>query len=291
MINFSVMDREYSIVGVDVGGTSICVGLIVGDEMIDYCEAPTNPARDAAEILNTVVLLISKVITPNTIGIGVGVPGLIDVNNGLIYNINNIPSWRNFPIQNELMKVYNIPVFVNNDANCFALGEYIFGQGMGCDSIVAITLGTGVGAGIVVNKHLHAGILGCAGEIGGIAYENGDYEMYCSSKFFDEFYQKSGLEIYELAVLGNLEALTCFNQFGRHLGHLLKTVLFIMAPNRIIIGGSISKAACFFTKALYEEFNQFPYKPILERTTIIFSELHNSAIFGAAALVINDRDR
>lgn len=279
---------DYSIVGVDVGGTSICVGLIIGDVVVEYYEAPTDSLRNSEDILNTTIDLINKAIKPNTIGIGIGVPGLVDVNEGLIYNINNIPSWRNYPLRSKLIKEFKIPVYINNDANCFALGEFFFGGGKGYKSMVAVTIGTGLGAGIVVNGKLHTGILGCAGEIGGMPYRDGDYEMYCSSKYFERVFNKSGFELFTLAEKGESQALVGFEQFGVHLGCMLKSILFLLAPEAIVIGGSISKSSTFFRDSLLVEFNSFPYKPILERSQVLFSSINNSAILGAAALVLND---
>ncbi len=280
--------RDFSIVGVDVGGTSICVGLIKGDVVVEYYEASTDAFRNSEEILNTTICLIQRAIKSDTIGIGVGVPGLVDVNEGIIYNINNIPSWRNYPLRSRLYDEFKIPVFINNDANCFALGEFFFGKGKGFKSMVAVTIGTGLGSGIVVNGRLHTGILGCAGEIGGMPYKDSDFESYCSSKFFEQVFSKSGYELSVLAEKGDSFALSAFDEFGVHLGFMLKSILFLIAPEVIVIGGSISRSSIFFGKSLLSEFNEFPYKPILERSHIEFSNLNNSAILGAAALVLNE---
>ncbi len=285
------MTKDFSMVGVDVGGTSICVGLVRNGSVVEWREAQTNAQRGAGEILQTLVSLIESVVQHDTAGIGIGVPGLVDVTNGRIFNVNNIPAWRNYDLQQELARKFSLPIYINNDANCFALGELHFGSAKGASSLVAITLGTGVGAGIIANGQLHTGILGCAGEIGGLPYLDADFEAYCSNKFFQSHFGMSGKECFLLAEAGNEVALSAFNSFGTHLGKLLSTVLFVMAPDKIILGGTVAKGSKYFKAAMMQEMRNFPYKPILERVTVDYSNISNSAIFGAAALVLNNMER
>lgn len=285
------MEKGSSIVGVDVGGTSIGAGLVRNGELVHYVEGLTNAQRSADEILDTLCELINQVIDVDCIGIGIGVPGLIDVENGRIFNINNIPEWRNYDLRQKVHNRFNIPVFVNNDANCFALGEFYFGKGGNVNSLVGITLGTGVGAGVVANRNLHTGILGCAGEIGGIPYLDSDFEAYCSNKFFMREAGMSGKECFVLAENGDRVALAHFYAFGMHLGKLINTVLFVLAPEKVIIGGTVAKGFKFFQDGLMDSLQTFPYKPIYERFSIEVSFLEHGAVFGAAALVLNSELR
>ena len=100
---------------------------------------------------------ISKMMTPQTRGIGVGVPSVLDSETGVVYNVANIPSWIEVPLKDILESEFNVPVYINNDSNCFTLGEKKFGEGRPFKHLVGVTLGTGVGAGIIINDHLYGG--------------------------------------------------------------------------------------------------------------------------------------
>lgn len=281
------MDKRESIIGVDVGGTSMGVGLIRNGELVSYAEGATGAHRSAKEVLDSLCSLIDEVIDGNCRGIGIGVPGLIDVENGRIFNINNIPAWRNYDLRREVSSRFNCPVYINNDANCFALGEFFFGKGGQVKSLVGITLGTGVGAGVVTNRSLHTGILGCAGEIGGIPYLDADFEAYCSNKYFLREAGMSGKECFARAEMGEKWAINHFHLFGVHLGKLINTVLFVLAPEKVVIGGTVANGYKYFQDGMMESLQTFPYKPIYERFSIEVSFLEHGAVFGAAALVLN----
>ena len=143
--------KKEIIVGVDIGGTSIGAGCIVDKKIEKISSQPTGADRSAEEILETLYSVIEEVILPGTLAIGVGVPGLLDAEKGEILNISNIPAWKKLPLKKKLEERFNIPVFVNNDANCFALGEKHFGKGQQYKNMVAIALGTGVGGGVIIN--------------------------------------------------------------------------------------------------------------------------------------------
>ena len=134
------MNQEI-IVGVDIGGMSIKGGCIVNKEIKSTFSLPTDPLREASQILDTLFTVIEKVILPDTLAIGIGVPGLLDTSNGEILNISNIPAWKNFPLPQKIEERFSIPVFINNDANCFALGEKHFGKGQKYSDMLAIALG------------------------------------------------------------------------------------------------------------------------------------------------------
>ncbi len=275
--------KNMSIVGVDIGGTSIEAGLIEGDRRIAKETRPTDASRSKNEILETLYDCIDSVITPEVTVIGIGVPGLLDFEKGQLLNITNIPAWKNLPLREIVKEKYCVDVYLNNDANCFALGEKYYGKGKGVDNMLAIALGTGVGGGIILNKKLVTGLFGGAGEIGALSYKDKNFELYCGSNFFKEKYNSTGEELFRLAKEDDKNAIDAFESIGNHLGEMIHQILFMMAPDMIVLGGSISKSFPLFKPTLQKKLDQFPFEAIREKVRIEQSELEDIAIFGAAA--------
>jgi glucokinase len=128
-------------------------------------------------------------------------------------------------------------------------------------------------------------MLSLAGEFGGMSYLRHDYEYYCSGKFFYNNYKKSGEEFYNLALQGDLHALEVFQEYGQHIGDVIKAVLYAMGPQAIFLGGSASKSFEFFKDAMWDSVSEFPHKPITNKLVIEKSSLEKPGILGAAALV------
>tara|TARA_R110001583_G_scaffold99790_1_gene245300 strand:+ start:26 stop:871 length:846 start_codon:yes stop_codon:yes gene_type:complete len=279
--------RTDVIVGVDIGGTSIGAGCIVNKEIVKTHSLPTGAERTAEEILETLYEVIEKVMLPETKAIGVGVPGLINAGKGEIVKISNIPAWNGLGLVEKLSSRFNIPVYIENDANCFALGEKHFGKGQKFDNMVAVALGTGVGGGIIVNNKLHSGLFGGAGEVGHMPYKDSIFEAYCGSGFFNKINNITGKELFDKAMEGDVKALSLFNEFGHHIGKLVTTIMYILAPDAIIFGGSISKSFPLFKEGIQEEVAEFPFDVMKDIITIEQSELDDIAILGAAGLYYN----
>ncbi|MDG5798888.1 ROK family protein [Marinilabiliaceae bacterium ANBcel2] len=276
-----------SYIGVDIGGTKMQIAKVCNNKVEESVTVPTLAKRTRSEIFNDLVDGISKVIDDDVVGLGVGVPGLVDDKNGVIFNITNIPSWKNFDIRSELSKHFNIPVFVGNDANCFVLGEKHFGKAFGYSNVVGIALGTGVGGGVIVNGVLHTGNKFMAGEFGGISYRDKDFENYCSGKFFVNEYNTEGAECAQLAKSKDSKALEIFKVLGNHVGNLLTTIICSCAPDIIVIGGSLAKSYKFFEPGIREVFDKFPHQMVLDATPVVVSDNNDIAVLGAAALVLN----
>ena len=280
------LDNEINLIGIDLGGTKINAGLVKGQEIIDknYILIPQQ-AKSEWEIINIIIDLIKDLRSRNdAIGIGIGVPSILNREKGIIYNVQNIPSWKEVHLADILYKEFGIPVFLDNDANCFALGEYQFGLGKNCKNMVGLTIGTGMGAGIITNGHLISDANGGAGEFGMIQYKDGIFEDYCSGKFFKKQYHLSGEALLNLANQGNLEALDAFEQFGKHLGNAIKAIMYAVDPQKIIIGGSVVKSAKYFDKSLKQTIREIDYDIMLENFEIIYSNTPDIAIMGAISL-------
>jgi len=283
-------ERDHCFVGVDLGGTKVHAGLVRDGTVIqrEYTLLPAEPAG-ARGILDLIVETIGTISSGEDIqGIGIGVPSILDKENGIIYEVQNISSWKEIPLGPILEREFGCPVRMNNDANCFALGEYYFGTGKGVDNFVGITLGTGLGAGIITRGKL-IGDANCgSGEFGMIPYRDGIVEDYCSGKFFKRFYQADGETLYHRAERGDVRALRAFELFGHHLAHVIKLILHTVDPQRIAIGGSIAASRKHFDTSMREGISDFPYSRVLQRVEIGYAEASNIALLGAASLFYHD---
>lgn len=282
------MSNNQTIVGVDIGGTKINIGKIRDGRIIKEIGLPTNSERPEKEIVKDLIKGIKEITDEHTIGIGIGVPGLLDEKKGIIYNLINIPSWHEVNLKSEIETAMNLPVYIANDANCFVLGEKVFGKCKQFSNIVGITLGTGTGAGIIINNKIYSGVFSLAGEIGSIPYLDQTYEFYCSGKFFTRCYGIGAKEIYERAEANDPKSLDILTEFGKHVGNLIKTVILTYGPEAIILGGSISNAYKFFKKAIDESVAEFPHKSFLGKLQIMDFTGEKIPLMGAAALVLNN---
>jgi glucokinase len=280
-----------AIVGVDLGGTSVRAGKVLGGKVARH--AQRRISGDAAEdvVLAEIFATVDGVIDDEVVGIGCGVPSVVDVERGIVYTVEHIPSWREVRLKDAFEERYRRPTTINNDANAFALGELHFGKGRGFRHLVGITLGTGVGSGVVVDGRLYSGANCGAGEIGSIPYRDATIETYCASHFFRRRAGVGGDVVYERARQGGAEAIALFHEYGRELGQAVLTVLYCFDPELIVFGGSITRAFPLFEPGLREALAGFAYQHALERLTITCSEIEDAAILGAAALHIDDRAR
>jgi glucokinase len=276
-----------AIVGVDLGGTSVRAGKVQGGKVVRH--AQRRISGDAAEevVLAEIFATVDEVIDDEAAGIGCGVPSVVDVERGIVYTVEHIPSWREVRLKDAFETRYRRPATINNDANAFALGELHFGAGRGFRHLVGITLGTGVGSGVIVNGRLYSGANCGAGEIGSIPYRGATIETYCASHFFRRRAGVGGDVVFERARAGDAEAIRLFQEYGRELGQAVLTVLYCFDPELIVFGGSIARAFPLFEPGLREALAGFAYQHALERLTIACSEVEDAAILGAAALHID----
>lgn len=271
-------------IGVDLGGTKISVARITGQECEkeSYSLIPSDGTE--AEVLTVVVDTISKVIDKNVKGIGIGVPSVVDQQMGIVYDVQNIPSWKEIPLKAILENHFRLTVHVNNDANCFALGEFYFGQGKEQDSFVGITIGTGIAGGVIINKLLYNGFNTGAGEFGMLPYLDQNFEHYCSGQFFKKVHRIAGEHVFNDAKAGKKEALKIYHTFGEHLGNLIIQVMYTYDPQLIILGGSVSKGFSFFEKGIHSSLERYAYQESVSNLKILVSTDPKIAVKGAAAL-------
>lgn len=279
-----ILIRKQMIIGVDLGGTNMRVGLVKGGVIVQKEIVPCPSQATEQEVLLCLERLTGRLMCPEVVGIGVGVPSVVDADKGIVYNVANIPSWKEVPLKRILEKRFSVPVFINNDSNCFALGEKRFGKGRAYRNMVGITIGTGIGAGIIIDHKLYGGRNTGAGEIGSLSYLEHDFEHYCSSGFFVRYHGLTGKEAAEKAISGDARALKIWEEFGSHLGELMKAVLFTYDPEAIIIGGGIASAFPLYEQAMNEILLGFPYKETVKQVKILVSRIEDVALLGASAL-------
>ena len=272
-------------IAIDLGGTNMRVGLVDGADVVDTVIEPC-PANEAEDVItNQLKRQIAQLMRKEVTGIGVGVPSVVDSNQGIGYNVANIPAWKEVHLKAILEKEFCVPVAVNNDANCFALGVWRYGEGQGTSDMVGLTMGTGVGAGIIIGGKLYNGVNTGAGEIGSLPFRDADYEFYCSSRFFTELYGDTGANFSKRAQAGDKQALAVWQEFGENVGELIKAVLFTYAPEAIVIGGGIANAFPLYESAMRRSLQSFPYPANVAATKITPSSLDNVALLGASLLV------
>ena len=272
-------------IGIDLGGTNVRAGVVDNGKIVRKIAESTKSERPEAEVLDHLKQMIHSLINPDIEGIGIGVPSVVDTRKGIVYNVANIPSWKEVHLKSILENEFHVPVAVNNDSNCFALGEYCFGEGSGYNNLVCVTFGTGVGAGLIINGKLYEGNNAGAGEIGCLPYLEYDYEYYCGSRFFSDEHGISGKTACEKGMAGDADALKLWQKAGFHIGNLLKMILYVYDPQAIILGGSISNAFNLFSSAMYESMKEFPYPGTLEKIKIIVSKNKDISLLGATALL------
>lgn len=297
------------IIGIDLGGTNLKIALLDLKYRIKYkAVLSTKKFVSKESLISAIVASVNKIIQDNNLkktnilGIGLGLPGPIDVKLGLVHFFPNIPGWKEVNLKNILKRKLKLPIFLDNDANLMSWAEYKLGAARGAQNAVCLTLGTGVGAGIVINGSLYRGLNFAAGEIGHIPLNEIGPRCNCGGSGCLEAYignqrilkaarrlfrhQISLEELSNLARKKNKKAGIIWQEAGRHLGIALSGVVNLLNPDCLVIGGGISEAG----KILFDEVR----RTILERAMpvqakavkVLKARLGNDAgLIGAAILV------
>jgi len=265
-------------IGIDIGGTTIGAGTEENGKIVRRTDGPSFP-KDATleETLQQLSGRIAELMTPEVKSIGLGVPSVVDPLRGIVYDTANIPSWKEVHLKEELEKRFRVPVAVDNDANCYALGVSSFLKAME-ETVVALTLGTGVGCGVVVEGKVLRGRCCGAGELCCLPYLDGTIEDYTSSKFFS----LHGTTAKDAALQGRQDL---FEEFGRHLAYIVNAALYAYDPHQVVFGGGIALSFSLFEKALRENLERsFAYSGNLKGLRIEAVTHPDTALLGAASL-------
>ena len=312
------MDR--TVIGVDLGGTNLRTAIVGPDgEILDKLKEATRAGDGWTKVVARLIDNIKRQLEigaqrgAKVFAVGVGAPGVILVDKGIVVKSPNFPDWNNLPLKAELEKALNIPVFIENDANAAALGEKWRGAGRNIRSMIHITLGTGVGGGIILDNKIWHGADGMAGEIGHMTLipdgrpctcgNTGCLEMYASARgivqSFREELERQKLpapetlknvtseKVYQAAREGDAVARRVMKDMGRMLGIGIASLINIFNPERVVIGGGVKDAWPLFIGATHEEIMRRAFQVPAERTEIVPSSLGDDAgMIGAAAVAL-----
>lgn len=281
------------IIGVDLGGTKVHVAEINTSVMEDKViknqyKVNINAGGSMNEVISEVKDAIKKVWTKEVQGIGLGIPSVCDIEKGIVYNVQNIPSWKEVHLKAILEKEFGITVSLNNDANCFAIGEKYFGHGKKYKNFIGLILGTGMAGGIIINHQLYNGINCGSGEFGMMPYKKHFYEHYCTGRYFTRNYNIKGEQMAKMAENGHKKALKAFKKFGKHIGNAIQAIMYAYDPEAIILGGSVSQSYAYFKDAIQKSLDDFAYAPAKKNFRIEVSDNPNIPVLGAAALFLNN---
>ena len=273
-------------IGIDIGGTNLVLGLVENGQISNMFSTPSfAPESTLEQTLEHLSNQIARIFHSGVTKIGVGVPSVVDVKRGIVYDTQNIPSWKEVPLKEYLEDRFKVPVAVNNDANCFAMGVYgTYPADAKPETLVVVTLGTGVGMGIVNEGKLFCGANCGAGELCCLPYKDSILEDYCSKKYFTGSGWDSK-EAAKAARAGNSDALLLFDEFGRHLSALVCTVMYAYDPTHIALAGGIANNYPFFREAMEEYiWANFPYRKPLEKLVIDVCIDDNLPVIGASLI-------
>ncbi len=282
-------------IGIDVGGTKM-EGIVFDKcKIIEHLKKPTekNPKKFIEE-LKSIVREISKGHKIN--GIGLCFPGVLDRAAGKIVKMPALPEIKNLNIVSPLKKEFNVPVKIENDGNCMAWGEYLYGYGKGTKNFVAMTVGTGLGGGLVDGGKLYIG-KGSAGEFGHMTIFPEGHKCFCGSRGCLEEYASgrgvmrmakeqslfanSPFEIEEMARKGNKKAKEIYKKLGFYLGLGISDSVKVLDPEVIVLSGSISHAADLFLDETIKTVKEYTWFPAGK---IKISKLKSAPAIGAASL-------
>lgn len=272
------------LLGIDIGGTTINMGLVKGSGIVSKKTVPSfGKDWTKQQTLDYLCEQINGIITPEVVHIGIGVPTLVDPAKGIAYQAANIPSWDEVNIKEAVQKRFGVPVSVNNDSNCFALGAAAM-LGAGERIIVGITLGTGLGTGVIVDGKLLDGTHCGVGEIGSLPYNGHDYEEFCSKKFFTS-HNLDGKAAAGMADHGDAAMVELHKEFGRHLGEFLAVVMYAYDADCIILGGGVANSYRHFAQSMKETLAaRYPYTKALESLRIEVLPEGDIPVLGASQL-------
>ena len=311
-------------VGVDIGGTNVKIALVDFDGKIIYSNTvPTRAEMGYEAGVNNIKQAIKELMSETgadakTIeAIGFGLPGQIDYKEGIVKNLPNIPGWVNIPLAKIIEDEFSIPTRLDNDVRCAALGELNFGAGKGCENLICITVGTGIGSGIVLNGKLVRGASNAAGEIGHIKMDMtggplcgcGDYgcfEAYASgpaivtmakeyisggkSAKYKEMATDGIITPYivaQAALQGDAVSIQIFKQMGKIIGTGLSSVINLLNPEKIIIGGGVADAGEILLDPIRKTILDRAMPIQANAVQIVPAQLANTAGVIGASLLIN----
>jgi glucokinase len=316
--------RTKYLVGVDLGGTNIVAGALAedGSDVLALRSEPTRADQGADAVVDRIVRMVDTVIAEtiaqtgakrdDMIGIGVGAPGPLDRERGIVVTTPNL-GWTNFPLRDVIQERARLPVRIDNDANCATLGEWWLGAARGANNVIGMTIGTGIGGGIILGGRLYHGSSDVAGEIGhatiditGRRCKCGNYgclEAYASGPSIADRAREAistddclmvkmvggdasritAATVYEAAKRGDEVAIDVVRETSRFLGAGVANLLNIFNPDVVVIAGGVTQAGETLFEPLRREVRKRAFKPAVDACQIVPGILRAAGVVGAVA--------
>ncbi len=312
------------VIGIDIGGTKIAAGLLDRQgNLLSRSFTNSFSGCEPEKIVDAVVHMVDNLLSDagvhrdQILGAGVGCAGHVNSDQGLVLTNSNLPGWNYFPLKETLEQLIDLPVFLDNDANCGAWGEYCYGMGQGSRNMCYITFSTGCGMGIIIDRKLYRGSLGTAGEIGHTVInpdgplcscgKRGCLMSYACGMALSQMAQDclnnheptllnelsldnpkhiSAEKIAQAARQGDEVALRLLNTAGYYFGIGLSTVVQILNPDTIVIGGGLTQIGSLLLDPCIKALNANIHPVLKDSAQIRLSRLQNDAcVIGAGALI------
>jgi len=315
------------IVGVDLGGTNVVVGVvpIEGGDPLAVSTLPTEPARGPKHVVDRIVSMVQAAIEgvlssqggtrADVAGVGIGSPGPLDRATGTVIDTPNL-GWRNFPLRDLIANAVRLPATLDNDAVCATYGEWWLGAGRGTSSLVGVTLGTGIGGGIIIEGEIFHGASDSAGEVGHMTIDSNGRKCNCGNYGCLEAYAsgpaialraREGIEagaqsvlpdlvdgklgtisaatVYEAVLLGDSYANEVMRETAKFLGAGIASVVNVLNPEMVVIAGGVTQAGDTLFVPLRAEVRRRAFTSAVEACRIVSAELQGTAgVIGAAGV-------
>lgn len=303
-------------VGVDFGGTSVKLAVCQGPKVIAKADPiPTDRYQTVDSLVGAMVDAVEELQEryPDIVTVGAGVPGFVDFESGFLYNLTNVPGWRNVPFKTIMERRLSLPVTVDNDANAMAYAEWRYGAAKGHRNVVCLTLGTGVGGGLILNGEPYRGSAFGAGEVGQMSvnfrgraggYGNpGALERYVGNQQIETHALRSYAavgqkkkrgdctpkHIAEAAQAGDPIARQVWGDVGMWLGTALASIVWILNPDAIVIGGGVAMAGDLLFKPVRQHMQSVLNPVFFDDLEILPARFGAEAgVVGCAALAVDE---
>lgn len=299
------------VIGIDFGGTSVKLAVVEGSELLtDVFRIPTQDFVGADPLIAAIIDQVKEIreTFSNIAAIGIGVPGAVDFSTGITYNLTNVKGWSSVPLRDEIQRLSGLPTVLDNDANCMAFAEWKFGAGQGYRNVVCVTLGTGVGGGLILSGEVFRGSTYAAGEIGQMSIDydgvegpygnSGALERYIGNRQIAEMaakmYEEKGLPVPEdhspegLAILardGDEVAREAWKRVAHYLAASLMSTIYLLNPDAVVIGGGVAHAGELLFDPLKAKLKETLTLECFHHLSVVPARFGNTAgILGCSAM-------
>jgi glucokinase len=311
-------------IGIDLGGTNIKAAIVDKQKgFLQTTSIPTHADLGKEHVFDRIAMAVGDLLEEHPVtpvGIGMGLPGMVSLDRKTVKNPPNLPGWKVENVADEITRRTGYRCVIENDANLAALGSAYFGVGKTFDDFIMITLGTGVGGGIIIDKKIYRGTNGMAGELGHVIINyhgplsnsntRGGIEAYLGQRFLSRFaadtirqqpenplYQKfhknfdklEPVDLYHAAESGNELAIDILRQSGEKLGYAIVNYIHILDIRKIVVSGGVAKAGKWILEPARKTAEKLLMPPFIEGFDIIYESLGNdAALLGAASLAFEE---